>query len=122
MALHAVAARVKPIVRHYIMEIQEEPQLHMVWSPMNNCDEPVLPNDYSLEIVENPDSAIMFELMDQGDFDPWNDEKLKYNLNRIIPSGLFFVNYNGTPIATAMALHNYSNSAPFTGDLGRPQK
>jgi mycothiol synthase len=57
--------------------------------------------------------------MSRMDFDPWDDAKLSYNLNRIIPDGWFFAtDASDRVVATAMCLHNYSDRTPFTGDVG----
>jgi hypothetical protein len=53
------------------------------------------------------------------DFDPWDEAKLAYNMNRIIPGGWFLAtDLSRQVVATAMCLHNYSGRLPFTGDVG----
>jgi hypothetical protein len=54
------------------------------------------------------------------DFDPWTQEKLDYNMSRILPEGWFFAVEAKTSgvVGTAMCLHNYGGHSPFTGDLG----
>ena len=58
--------------------------------------------------------------MAKTDFGPWDNQKLSYNMARIIPAGWFFA-FSGNPedvVGTAMCLHNYSGNDPFTGDVG----
>jgi hypothetical protein len=58
-------------------------------------------------------------MMSSLDFGPWDEGKLAYNLNKIIPGGWFFATDASVRIvATAMCLHNYSGQSPFTGDVG----
>ena len=99
----------------------EKPQLHMVW-PANRpeCPSAHLPTGgYCIRTFRSGDEKRFLALMALSDFDPWDEAKLSYNMNRIIPEGWFFVeDAAGQVVATAMCLHNYSGRSPFTGDVG----
>ena len=103
-------------------EFPEKPQLTMRWprSRLRDHLSEILPEGYSIRIYKPGDEFRFFELMQFGEFGPWDDDKLTYNLNRIIPAGWFFIDCMSSqrPVATAMCLHNYSGDAPFTGDVG----
>jgi len=99
----------------------EKPQLRMVWpfATRRTCP-PVSPaQGYSIRTYQPGDEKGFLDLMSRSDFDPWDEAKLAYNLNKIIPEGWFFAADPSTRIvATAMCLHNYSGQLAFTGDVG----
>lgn len=102
------------------MNYPEKPQLYMIW-PQNKVVEceSILPIDYSIRSYKVGDEEKFLGLMGKLDFDPWDEDKLKNNMAKIIPEGWFFVEdkYKEV-IATAMCLHNYSGQFPFRGDVG----
>jgi len=100
----------------------EKPQLHMVW-PSDKLDGVIQPNTapgYTIRVYRPGDEAAFLALMEQMDFDPWDGEKLQYNMAKIIPAGWFFAVETESEriVGTAMCLHNYSHKTPFTGDVG----
>ena len=100
----------------------EKPQLHMIL-PQGLTNRPVDPRTdcrYIIRTYRQGDELTFLSLMAKVDFDPWNNEKLQYNMGKIIPEGWFFATEKGSEkmVATAMCLHNYSGNAPFTGDVG----
>ena len=100
---------------------QEKPQLHMVWpTPKRPCCPAIsLAPGYTIRTFREGDEPAFLHLMSLSDFDPWDDEKLLDNINKIIPGGWFFaVDRTGQIVATAMGQHNYSGLSPFTGDIG----
>ena len=58
--------------------------------------------------------------MAEGDFDRWNDEKLRYSMSRLIPDGWFFaVNTRAERIVgTGMCLHDSCEGGRF-GEMVR---
>ena len=104
------------------MRYPERPQLRMVW-PADQLEESVEPNTppgYAIRTYESGDEAPFLSLMATGDFDPWDDEKLQFNVAKIIPDGWFFAveAESESVVGTAMCLHNYTGSTPYTGDVG----
>ena len=104
------------------MGYPEKPQLHMVW-PADRLEggvEADTPSGYFIRTHEPGDEAAFLSLMATGEFDPWDDEKLRYNVSRAIPEGWFFAveETSADVVGTAMCLHNYSGDEPFTGDVG----
>ncbi|NKB67330.1 MAG: GNAT family N-acetyltransferase [Candidatus Latescibacteria bacterium] len=101
---------------------QERPQLTMRWprSRLRDSLPETIADGYSIRTYQPGDEHRFLTLMQFGEFGPWDQAKLTYNLNRIIPQGWFFIVCNGSqrPVATAMCLHNYSGADPFTGDVG----
>lgn len=100
---------------------QEMPQLHMVWTSATrrHCPAVSPAAGYSTRTFQNGDEQGFLSLMSRLDFGPWDEAKLAYNLNKVIPDGWFFVTSASREIvATAMCLHNYSGDSPFTGDVG----
>jgi len=99
-----------------------KPQLTMRWprSRLRDRVPETLAPGYSIRTYQPGDEHRFSELMKFGEFDSWDEGKIAYNLNRIIPEGWFFIDCNCSqlPVATAMCLHNYSGDAPFTGDVG----
>ena len=94
----------------------------MIW-PQDKLGESIEPKTaprYTIRTYQIGDEAPFLSLMSKTDFDPWNDEKLRYNMSKIIPDGWFFAVETASEsiVATAMCLHNYSGSTPFTGDVG----
>ena len=100
----------------------EKPQLWMIWPPdkLGVALEPNTAPGYVIRTYRPGDEANFLSLMGRMDFDPWDDEKLRYNMARIIPDGWFFAVQRASEsiVGTAMCLHNYSGSTPFTGDVG----
>ncbi len=100
---------------------QEKPQLHMVWPTPERpyCPAVTPAPGYTIRTYQDGDEQAFLHLMSLSDFDPWDEEKLTYNINIVIPDGWFFaVDSNGQIVATAMGQHNYSGLSPFTGDVG----
>jgi mycothiol synthase len=100
----------------------EKPQLWMVW-PSDRLVLPVEPHrppPYCIRSYRPGDEATFLALMAKTDFDPWDDQKLAYNMGRVIPDGWFFAveSESENVVGTVMCLHNYSGNAPFTGDVG----
>ena len=94
----------------------------MVW-PRNKLGGFIEPNTapgYVIRTYRPGDEAPFLSLMAEADFDRWDDKKLRYNMSRIIPDGWFFAVETAPEIivGTAMCLHNYSGSTPFTGNVG----
>jgi len=81
---------------------------------------PEPPSGYAIRTYQPGDEAPFLSLMAAGDFDPWDEEKVQFNRNRVLPGGWFFavVEATGEIVATAMCLHNYTGTSPFTGDVG----
>ena len=101
---------------------EEKPQLLMRW-PSSKLSDRVEPNtcdDYTVRGYHEGDESSFLELVGFGDFDPWDDEKLRYNLGQTIPGGFFLATENSTgrPVATILCLHNYSGRIPFCGEIG----
>ena len=100
----------------------EMPQLTMRWPRSRLFDRllETVADGYSIRTYQSGDEHRFLQLMEFGEFDPWDEGKLTYNLNRTIPGGWFFIVHTRSqlPVATAMCLHNYSGDQPFTGDIG----
>jgi len=94
----------------------------MIWPPdkLGAALEPNTAPGYVIRTYRPGDEAHFLSLMAKMDFDPWDDEKLRYNMARIIPDGWFFAVERASEsiVGTAMCLHNYTGSTPFTGDVG----
>lgn len=75
---------------------------------------------YALRTYRPGDESHFYELMDVAGWKGWDDERLSYSLNRILPEGWYFAVHqaSGMIVATAMALHNYKGTYPFWGELG----
>ena len=100
----------------------ERPQLWMVWRPLKR-KRPIslrLARGYCIRTYRPGDEAAFLELMASGDFDPWDRQKLAYNVSKILPQGWFFALQEETKsiVGTAMCLHNYYGRTPFVGDVG----
>jgi mycothiol synthase len=99
----------------------EKPQLRMVWTSASrhHCPPFSPAAGYSVRTFRDGDEQAFLSLMSCLDFDPWDEAKLAYNMNRIIPEGWFLATDSSRQIiATAMCMHNYSGRSPFTGDVG----
>jgi len=99
----------------------EKPQLRMKWpsASRRHCPPVNPPAQYAVRTFRIGDEQAFLTLMSCLDFEPWDEAKLAYNMNRIIPEGWFFATDSSHQIvATAMCLHNYSGRSPFTGDVG----
>jgi mycothiol synthase len=101
--------------------MQEKPQLRMIW-PQQLVGFSELPasSGYHIRTYRPGDEVSFLGLMDKGDFDPWNDEKLQANIAKILPESWFFAVETKTEdvVGTAMCMHNYSGQMPFTGEVG----
>ncbi|MBA3471513.1 MAG: GNAT family N-acetyltransferase [Herpetosiphonaceae bacterium] len=104
------------------MEHPEKPQLHMVWPTASRRlpIDPATAEGYAIRTYQPGDERVFLELMALMDFDPFDDQKLAYNVARIIPQGWFFAVELATMevAGTAMCLHNYTGDTPFGGDVG----
>src|SRR6266478_2891011 len=100
----------------------ERKQLWMVWpeTRLKGSIDPQIPDGYFIRTYQTGDDHSFIALMALMDFDPWTQEKLDYNMSRILPEGWFFAveTKSSSVVGTAMCLHNYSGHSPFTGDLG----
>lgn len=101
---------------------QEKPQLQMVWrpdEPINYIDPQTLAG-YRIRTYQVGDEDAFLWLMGDGDFGAWDEEKLHFNMARILPDGWFFAveEHSLQVVGTAMCLHNYTGHTPFTGDVG----
>ena len=99
----------------------EKPQLTMIWpcERLRGCPPVGLAAGYSVRTYRPGDEPPFLDLMSRADFDPWDETKLAYNLNKIIPGGWYFaIDPRDRIVATAMCLHNYSGQSPFTGEVG----
>ncbi|MHC4480843.1 MAG: GNAT family N-acetyltransferase [Planctomycetota bacterium] len=104
------------------MSYPEEPQLVMLW-PEDKLEDNIAPNlavGYSTRTYRSGDEKPFLDLMAKVGFAAWDDQKLQFNLSRIIPDGWFFAVHkaSGTVVGTAMCIHNYTQRHPFYGDLG----
>ncbi|MBN1221410.1 MAG: GNAT family N-acetyltransferase [Anaerolineae bacterium] len=97
-------------------------QLQMVWPEqlLNAPPGARLPTGYTLRTYQPGDEPRFYEVMDLAGWPGWNDEKLQPWLARILPEGWFMAVHTrcNQIVATAMALHNYTNLHPFQGELG----
>jgi mycothiol synthase len=100
----------------------ERTQLRMrwPWARIKHRFDPKIADGYSIRNYQAGDEEAFLALMAETDFDRWTQEKLDYNLSRVLPAGWFFaVEFPAQRIVgTAMCLHNYTGQNPFTGDLG----
>ena len=103
-------------------QMPEKPQLHMIWPSSRPVESIELDtaSGYRIRTYCPGDEAAFLSLMPTMDFDPWDEEKLHYNMSRIIPDGWFFAveTESENVVGTAMCFHNYTTNAPFTGDVG----
>ena len=94
----------------------------MVWpaSRLGSVPEAVPPAGYAVRTYRPGDEPRFHELMELAGWPGWDDKRLSYSLNRILPDGWFMVEHraSGTIVASAMALHNYKSTYPFWGELG----
>jgi len=100
----------------------DSPQLRLVWPKYKLQTPPLisLPDGYYVRLYRQGDQVHFYRLMHSVGWDDWNDEKLSYSLNRILPDGWFMVIHESSDeiVASAMALHNYKGYNPFWGELG----
>ena len=71
----------------------EKPQLVMRW-PCSRLEKRLpqtIEDGYSIRTYQPGDEQRFLELMEFGEFDPWDEDKLRYNLNRTLPQGWFFM-------------------------------
>ena len=103
-------------------EHPEKPQLHMAWSSdkLGEVIQPKTASGYAIRTYRPGDEVAFLAIMSKIDFGIWDTEKLQYNMAKIIPDGWFFAVETSSEhiVGTAMCLHNYTNEAPFTGDVG----
>jgi mycothiol synthase len=104
------------------MQRPERPQLRMAWpeAMLKGSVAPQTPTGYVIRTYQTGDDRSFMALMALMDFDQWTQDKLDFNISRILPEGWFFAvdTKSEAIVATAMCLHNYSEHYPFTGDLG----
>jgi mycothiol synthase len=97
-------------------------QLHMVWPERRLSAPPAvrLPPGYALRTYRPGDETRFYQVMELAGWPGWDDEKLRPWLSRILPEGWFMAIHqeSGEIVATAMALHNYTERHPFWGELG----
>ena len=100
----------------------QEPMLTMVWPSelLGIQVDPRTPPGYTIRTYAPGDEQSFLALMQFGDFDPWDEKKLAYNISKILPEGWFFAveMISGRLVGTAMCLHNYTGRRPFCGDVG----
>ena len=100
----------------------DAPQLRMVWptARLGSVPSPVLPADYTIRTCRPGDEARFYALMELAGWPGWDEERLSYSLNRILPGGWYLAVHtaSGVVVASAMALHNYTDTHPFWGELG----
>jgi len=102
------------------VERSEKPQLHMIW-PRDATEAVVtVPPGYALRTYAPGDEDGFLRLMAHGQFDPWDEAKLRENVAKVIPGGWFFATEagSGAIVATVMCLHDYTGRCPATGDVG----
>ncbi len=101
---------------------EKKPQLLMVWPTGGDArvEMPIAPVGYVIRTYRPGDEESFLGLMAEGDFDPWDEAKLQFNMGKVIPEGWFFAvqEHTGVICGTAMCLHNYKDTTPFTGELG----
>ena len=94
----------------------------MVWPPsqLDSVPEAAPPAGYTIRTFRPGDEPRFYQLMELAGWPGWDDERLSYSLNRILPDGWFMAEHHasGAVVASAMALHNYKGTYPFWGDLG----
>jgi len=106
----------------HVMNQTERPQLRMVW-PAHLIDQPpdvIPPHGYTIRTFRSGDEERFYEIMKLAGWPGWNEDKLKFSLSRILPSGWFMAIREDTDhiVASAMCIHNYTERHPFWGDLG----
>lgn len=104
------------------MHSNDVKQLRMVWpeSRLHALPERSLATGYAIRTYRPGDESRFYQLMELVGWKGWNDERLSYSLNQILPDGWFMVLHeaSGVIVASAMALHNYKGTYPFWGELG----
>ena len=102
--------------------MDERPQLRMVWpaSRLDAAPEAAPPAGYTIRTFRPGDEPQFYELMALAGWPGWDDERLSYSLNRILPDGWYLAVHtaSGAVVASAMALHNYKGTFPFWGEVG----
>jgi len=110
-AVHPPAAAVPP-----------EAQLQMVWPERLLSAPPAvqLPPGYALRAYRPGDEPRFYEVMALAGWPGWDDAKLRPWLARIPPGSWFMAVHeaSGQIVATAMGLHDHSDTHPFGGELG----
>lgn len=100
----------------------DRPQLRMRWTgEMPGAPNGVsAPEGYHLRIYQPGDEPRFFELMEQCGWPGWDNARLAYSLERVLPDGWLMAveESSGRIVGTAMALHNYTGKRPFSGDIG----
>jgi len=97
-------------------------QLQMVW-PEHLLDAPPAvrwPPGYALRTYRRGDEPRFYQVMELAGWPGWNDEKLRPWIARIPPESWFMAVHepSGEIVATAMGLHDHSETHPFGGELG----
>ena len=102
-------------------------QLQMLWPdhladlpPDSLAAEQELPNGYQLRTYRAEDEPGYLAVMHAAGFTFFDHEAVQRWLDKVLPGGLFLVEYEptGQIVATAMATHNPSPLHPFGGELG----
>ncbi|MEM7255740.1 MAG: GNAT family N-acetyltransferase [Pseudomonadota bacterium] len=100
---------------------EEQPQLRMIW-PTEGAHLSVIepPAGYLVRQCGPGGEEPFFGLMVEGEFDAWNDAKLRSNVARVVPNGWFVAVHQQTQTVcgSVMCLHNYTGTRPYMGDLG----
>ena len=97
-------------------------QLRMAW-PERLLDTPpaaAVASGYAVRTYRPGDEERFYQVMALAGFEGWNDQRLGRCLNRLLPDGWFMAVHEATGqiVATAMALHNFTDRHPFWGELG----
>ena len=94
----------------------------MIWpaEAIDHFIDPITASGYKIRVYHPGDESSFLRLMVAGEFDRWDDEKLQFNMGKIVPGGWFFAveTRSNDIVGTAMCIHNYTGTAPFVGDLG----
>jgi len=97
-------------------------QLQMVWPERLLTSPPIprMPDGYSLRTYQKGDEPRFFKVMDLAGWPGWNEEKLRSWIARIPPESWFMAVHkeSGEIAATAIGLHDHSETHPFGGELG----
>ena len=97
-------------------------QLRMAWPSdrISFLPELSVASGYAVRTYRPGDERRFFWVMALAGFEGWDEERLRFSFNRLLPNGWFMaVNQpSGQIVATAMALHNFADRDPFWGELG----
>lgn len=97
-------------------------QLQMVWPQHLLTSPPVVSvcSGYTLRTYRHGDEPGFYNVMALAGWPGWNDETLRPWMARIVPESWFMAIHEGSGgiVATAMGLHDHSETHPFGGELG----